>query len=66
MEIVNSFHIDILAMADSIKVTDPLKVMGIDQEEVMADTPQASWDLYEMIQAFLQVFLCFKFVYLLS
>lgn len=41
-------------MADSIKVTDPLKVMGIDQEEIMTDTPQASWDLYEMIQAFLQ------------
>lgn len=45
-------------MGESMKValSDALKMVGIMPETTGdSDTPQASWDLYEMIQAFLQV-----------
>lgn len=43
-------------MGDPVKISDILRVMNIDQESTHATDPppQASWDLYEMIQAFLQ------------
>ena len=44
-------------MGDSVKISETLRVMNIDQETTPSPhpPPQASWDLYEMIQAFLQV-----------
>ena len=45
-------------MGDSMKIAlrDALRMVGIVESTTeSADTPKASWDLYEMIQAFLQV-----------
>lgn len=45
-------------MGESMKValSDALKMVGIMPETTGdSESPQASWDLYEMIQAFLQV-----------
>ena len=46
-------------MGDSMKVAlnDALKMVGIEQDTLKenVEIPQASWDLYEMIQAFMQV-----------
>lgn len=45
-------------MAESMKVvlSDALKMVGIVPDVTAeSDGPQASWDLYEMIQAFMQV-----------
>ena len=49
-------------MGDSVKVVlrDALRMVGIVPDSAArggeaSDEPQASWDLYEMIQAFMQV-----------
>ena len=44
-------------MGESMKVAlrDALKMVGIEPEVSNSEVPQASWDLYEMIQACMQV-----------